>query len=305
MIYDEARRRVVVFSGRGAGGNDTWEWDGSGWLDVTTPGSPPARSRHAMAYDVARRRAVMFGGDGGVDTSLADTWERPYDPADRPGALVHLDLGGAAIRREEVRAIQMRSRAGGRALAAGGASQVRDGAELLGWDVSKGRWSVLGTNAAPPPAPGQLDYESVTRADAQRLLLGVEPRAHFLFRPLGGDVDPDDPAVAAVDYVEVTVTYRIGDRPACGNGQVERAGGERCDDANAPTAGCSQRCTVEPGWTCAGEPSLCAPCGDGIQQVGQACDDQNVSNGDGCNSACRVEVGWDCSGAPSTCAPSP
>jgi len=60
---------------------------------------------------------------------------------------------------------------------------------------------------------------------------------------------------------------------ACGNGYLE--GDEECDDG--PTGGfdgCSEICTVEPGWTCDGaEPSVCTPfCGDGLAIGDEACD---------------------------------
>ncbi len=43
----------------------------------------------------------------------------------------------------------------------------------------------------------------------------------------------------------------------CGNGVVE--GAEQCDDVNlADGDGCSSACTIEPGFVCTGEPSVCA-----------------------------------------------
>jgi cysteine-rich repeat protein len=76
-VYDSARRRTVVFGGGNPLKNDTWEFNGSAWVQVQTPVAPPARWFHAMAYDSRRARVVMFGGDnGGV---FGDTWE--YDGA--------------------------------------------------------------------------------------------------------------------------------------------------------------------------------------------------------------------------------
>jgi cysteine-rich repeat protein len=42
-------------------------------------------------------------------------------------------------------------------------------------------------------------------------------------------------------------------------------------------------------------------CGDGIIDVGQACDDGDTSSGDGCSATCTVEPGYTCTGAPSVC----
>jgi hypothetical protein len=79
MAYDSYRQRIVLFGGFGpsldAGSqlDDTWEYDGSLWTQVSTPNLPGQREQHCMAYDSTRRRVVMFGGVGGV--SGDDTWE--------------------------------------------------------------------------------------------------------------------------------------------------------------------------------------------------------------------------------------
>jgi hypothetical protein len=85
MVYDTVRRRTVLFGGTipGPGGlqaasNETWEYDGTGWLRVLTPTTPLARRQHAMAYDIARTRTLLFGGFGAT-ASTPDTWE--YDGA--------------------------------------------------------------------------------------------------------------------------------------------------------------------------------------------------------------------------------
>ncbi|MEP6646886.1 MAG: DUF4215 domain-containing protein, partial [Saprospiraceae bacterium] len=83
--------------------------------------------------------------------------------------------------------------------------------------------------------------------------------------------------------------------------------GESCDDGGTNNGdGCSSTCMVEPGWICAGVPSVCAPfsiCGNGIIESGESCDDGGTNSGDGCSSACIVEPGWMCAGVPSVCAP--
>lgn len=84
MTFDSARHRAVVFGGQTMppGGissqrlDDTWEWDGAGWVDRTpASGGPVARWAHAMAYDSGRDRSVLFGGVGSGGTLLQDTWE--------------------------------------------------------------------------------------------------------------------------------------------------------------------------------------------------------------------------------------
>jgi large repetitive protein len=89
--------------------------------------------------------------------------------------------------------------------------------------------------------------------------------------------------------------------PVCGNGIVEE--GEECDDGNAAGGdGCSAFCSIESGYWCIGEPSVCiALCGDGMLDSGEECDDGNAVGGDGCSASCTIEAGYQCSGEPSVC----
>lgn len=79
--------------------------------------------------------------------------------------------------------------------------------------------------------------------------------------------------------------------------------GEACDDgAQIAGDGCSVTCSVEGGWTCTGEPSVCTQnCGNGQLDAGELCDDGGTANGDGCSNACTVEAGYSCTGEPSVC----
>jgi hypothetical protein len=80
MTFDVARGRMLGFGGGteragvGVTLDETWEWDGSAWLERTPASSPPPRRDASLAYDLARGRAVLFGGaaSGGP---LFDTWE--------------------------------------------------------------------------------------------------------------------------------------------------------------------------------------------------------------------------------------
>lgn len=89
IAYDSRRNRIVVFGGCTAWGcaatvNDTWEYDGTDWHQVSTPTAPEARAYHGMVYDAARQKTVMFGGCSllqdfhtCIGTVFNDTWE--YD----------------------------------------------------------------------------------------------------------------------------------------------------------------------------------------------------------------------------------
>jgi hypothetical protein len=81
MAFDPIRNQVMMFGGKASNGdplNDTWEWNGSVWTNVTpsAPGdvNPDPRFKPAMACDPARNRVVLFGGVRG-EHELDDTWE--------------------------------------------------------------------------------------------------------------------------------------------------------------------------------------------------------------------------------------
>jgi len=74
MVYDEARRVVLLFGGSGPSTlGDLWSWDGTRWMRLSTTG-PSARDDAVLVYDAARQRTVLFGGRSG-QTLLNDTWE--------------------------------------------------------------------------------------------------------------------------------------------------------------------------------------------------------------------------------------
>ncbi len=93
MAYDSSRRRLVIFGGEGDTGllGDTWEFDGTTWLEATPATSPSPRRSGAMAYDAARGVIVLYGGED--IPLLDDTWE--YDgtawterhPSQTPGTI--------------------------------------------------------------------------------------------------------------------------------------------------------------------------------------------------------------------------
>ena len=79
MAYDAAQSKVVLFGGYYYSGNeiqrsDTWEWDGTSWVERIPINHPAARKDHSMTYDSIRGVTVLFGGLAGA-TYKADTWE--------------------------------------------------------------------------------------------------------------------------------------------------------------------------------------------------------------------------------------
>lgn len=76
MVYDSARKRIVLFGGQGQFGElaDTWEWDGTNWTQIYPTTNPGARQGHAMAYDSKLGLTILFGGFSAKNKYLADTW---------------------------------------------------------------------------------------------------------------------------------------------------------------------------------------------------------------------------------------
>ena len=82
MVYDEARGRMVLFSGRSPTQyfGDTWELVGSNWVEVKPQNSPSARWRTHVVYDAARKRITLFGGTAkleGLDAYLEELYVVP------------------------------------------------------------------------------------------------------------------------------------------------------------------------------------------------------------------------------------
>lgn len=62
MVYDSARRRILMTGGQDASGadlTDTWTFDGTSWTNASAPIAVPPGG---LAYDAARDRVVAFGG---------------------------------------------------------------------------------------------------------------------------------------------------------------------------------------------------------------------------------------------------
>ncbi len=75
MAHDVVRGRTVLYGGRTTTAisstyrNDTWEWDGATWTQITTANTPGSIfssngvSEVSMAYDLVGQRVVLFGGE--------------------------------------------------------------------------------------------------------------------------------------------------------------------------------------------------------------------------------------------------
>lgn len=98
-------------------------------------------------------------------------------------------------------------------------------------------------------------------------------------------VDGYDDGQAGTYDLTVTATAST-----CGDGRLDPL--EVCDDGGTVVSdGCNERCDVELGYACDGEPSACvSACGNGALNVGEECDDDNTVDGDRCSATCVLEA---------------
>lgn len=65
MTYQKHNQTVVFVGGQcfnGAVADETWEWDGTNWTDVSPAINPGSVLGHALAYDRTRNETILFGG---------------------------------------------------------------------------------------------------------------------------------------------------------------------------------------------------------------------------------------------------
>lgn len=83
MTYDNTRDVIVMFGGErsilnGELLNDTWEYDGTTWRQITITQSPAPRTEMSLTYNGQQEKVLFFGGgywSGGSLTVFTETWE--------------------------------------------------------------------------------------------------------------------------------------------------------------------------------------------------------------------------------------
>ena len=141
MAFDPVLHQLILFGGRGAGGQllgDTWAWNGASWFkegSLLGQPTPPARQGAALSYD-GSGPLVLFGGTGqGAGTPLATP------PSSSAGAT---STGSST---------------------SGSTSQASDTTVTLGdtWLWTSNGWAQA-TGTSPPARSGAaLAYDSSTR----------------------------------------------------------------------------------------------------------------------------------------------
>jgi hypothetical protein len=76
MVYDRARKSIIVFGGTGGGGflEDTWLWDSASWVEQHPLHHPAGRANFGMAYDEIRQQIILFGGQTHLVVDPTESW---------------------------------------------------------------------------------------------------------------------------------------------------------------------------------------------------------------------------------------
>lgn len=164
MAYDPARGVTVLFGG-GSGPNlsrtrlqDTWEYNGANWTQITPTASPFARDSHVMAFDAGRSRIIVHGGyriAGFASGPSADTWA--YDGA------TWTSVTGTALSPSRRQHVMTYDSYRNRLVVFGGSNQPDDeasGATIYG-DTGENDGSNWSTRGAPPPLDGRGSHAMV------------------------------------------------------------------------------------------------------------------------------------------------
>ncbi len=173
-VFDDVRKRVVVYGGRLAGATtstaELWEWDGAdgSWTNRTPTPRPPSwpapRDGAKATFDSARGRLVLFGGWTG-GTTLDELWECDLatatwtnrTPTPRPTQWPRFAI---SLTFDSVR---------GRVILYGG-SQVND--ELWEWDGATGSWTGLTPTVRPPTWPSG-NVQAITHDPAGQRVMAL------------------------------------------------------------------------------------------------------------------------------------
>ena len=76
MVYDQARKSILLFGGTPGAGfwEDTWLWNGAAWVEQHPEHRPAGRADFGMAYDAATQQVILWGGQMDLDADPTETW---------------------------------------------------------------------------------------------------------------------------------------------------------------------------------------------------------------------------------------
>lgn len=84
MTYDKGRHKVVLFGGQDniTSFSETWEYDGTTWVQVTTPTVPLLKASANLAYFDSLNMVALFGARGDRDLWIYDGLDWTILPTD-------------------------------------------------------------------------------------------------------------------------------------------------------------------------------------------------------------------------------
>jgi hypothetical protein len=160
MVYDPLRDRVVLFGGTPGFGNtfgDTWEYDGTDWLQRFPAHTPGRLEGHSMCYHASEGVTILFGGaDQLSNPAYRDkTWA--WNGTD----WVELSITGTkpglrergCMAHDDVRSVCVLV-GGMRAAGQGSGPKPNDTWELVKTGASTWTWTQQIGTSAPQPVPG-------------------------------------------------------------------------------------------------------------------------------------------------------
>jgi hypothetical protein len=197
MAYDPVRQVTILFGGMasdipGDYLDDTWQYDGRNWQQVTSAHSPGPRGRGALlVYDTCRQKTVLFGGQtpNGLSTATWEfdgtDWSEVSLPVDPPGRF----LAGMAF--DPQRCVSV--------LFGGGGSDLGGFADT--WEYDGKSWTQVQTAHDPDGRWAHaMAYEPAT---GTILLVGG-------YEPLHGRMLEDTWRYDSMDWEEVTTLRSAG-----------------------------------------------------------------------------------------------
>lgn len=224
MVWDSVRERVVLFGGStGTRQKDTWEWDGTAWVDRTPAAIwPSARYLHSACFDPVRGKMIVFGGNDGV--TLSDTWEwtggtptGSWASATTPAALTARSLASLAW-----------DTAGARGVMFSGSNATTFFGDT--WTLAGGVWTAgdpLGSgDATAPSVSGVTPAGGATLVPTSTVQLDVTDAGGFRRVLLVAELPTSQEVIH--NGAAFTATYQESTRTAITNGWryvVRRVGG--------------------------------------------------------------------------------
>ena len=164
MAYDSDRGRTVLFGGLADTGfeqADTWEFNGTAWLNTSSTNNPAPRQGHAMAFDRMMGYTLLFGGlkPGAL---FGDTWR--WDGVN----WTLITTNGPSPR--AYHAMAYNDNCGVAVLFGGGTSTNSPLTDTWEWDGTA--WSLKATNSPPARAQHAMAHDSLHN---QTILFGGSP----------------------------------------------------------------------------------------------------------------------------------